>query len=83
MSIKDLKRQKQIGKLRKTKTRNMEVALDFMGNYEETPEGSKFIIVVLDHISANPTLKIVNNRTFSTVEKFSGEYNTDQGIPEI
>ena len=82
-SLKVIKRQNQFGKLPKPSNVNEEIACDFMGPFNNAPEGRKYILVAIDHFSGYPTLKFVRNTSIKTVEKFIRQYISENGIPQI
>ena len=62
---------------------NEETALDFMGQFAGVPENRKYILLVIDHFSAYPTLKFSNGTDIKGVEKFLRKQICDSGIPQI
>ena len=81
-NIRVIKRQSEFETIQKAKHVNEERALDFMGPFAGAPENKKYLLVAIDQLSANPTLKIVKNTAIEEVTEFLRKYISDNGIPQ-
>ena len=79
-NIKNVLRQKQVGKLPIISETNQEIARSFAGPFQNATNARKYLLVSIDHFSSWPEAKFLCTPTSDNVIEFLQNYTARHGI---